>query len=183
MNGGVNSRSEPVAKPPHSLRGSKKHVVDYYGGKGNIRAVLWSPPVNEFSFGDRKSHPQLGTPPLDDAEKVLKSADIRTNRVRADRYGEVVDIGNRQTLGDSGVEAGYIKHKKKRGNWRALRGANCDRAENLRRALENKSALGFGEERINPGNQIGGDASFGEGIGQLVSANIVKTSFDIQEKS
>jgi len=110
MNGRVNSRGELVAKPPNSLRGRKQHVVDHYGGKGNIRAVLWRSPVNEYTFGDRKSHPQISTPPLDDAEKVLKSADIRTNRVRADRYGEVINIGNRQTLGDSGVEAGYIKH-------------------------------------------------------------------------
>jgi len=99
--------------------------------------------VNEFSYGDRKSHPQIGTPPLDDGEKVLKSADIGTNRVLADCYGEVVNIGNRQTLGDSGVEAGYVKHKKKRRNRRALRGANRNRAENLRRALENESALAF----------------------------------------
>jgi len=139
--------------------------------------------VNEFGFGDRKSHPQVSTPPLDDAEKVLKSADIRTNRVRANRYGEVVDIGNRQTLGDSRMEAGYIKHKKKRRNRRALRGANLDPAENPRRTLEDKSALAFGEERLDPGNQIGGDSSFGEGIAQLVSADIVKTSFDVQEKS
>jgi len=139
--------------------------------------------VNEFGFGDRKSNPQVGTPPLDDAEKVLKSAHIRTNRVRADRYGEVVDIGNRQTLGDSRVEAGYIKHKKKWRNGLALRVANLDRAENLRRILEDKSALALGEERLDPGNQIGGDTSSGEGIGQLVTADIVKTSIDIQEKS
>ena len=81
------------------------------------------------------------------------------------------------------MEAGYIKHKKKRRNGRALRGANHDRAENLRHTLENKSALAFGEKRLDPGNQIGGDTSFGEGIGQLVSADIVITSFDIQEKS
>jgi len=79
VNGGVNLRGEPVAKPPHSLRGRKKDVVDHYGGEGNVRAVLWGPPGNEFGFGDRKSHPQVGTPSLDDAEKVLKSADIRTN--------------------------------------------------------------------------------------------------------
>jgi len=94
MNGGVNSRGEPVAKPPHSLGGRKKHVVDHYRGKGNIRAVLWSPPVNEFRFGDGKGHPKVSTPPLDDAEKVLNRADIRTNRIRADCDGEVVDIGN-----------------------------------------------------------------------------------------
>ena len=110
--------------------------------------------MNEFSFGNRKSHSQIGTPPLDDSERVLKSADIRTDRVRADHYGEVVDIGNRETLGDSGVEAGYIKHKMKRRNRRALRGANRDRAESLRRALDNESALVFGEERVNPANQI-----------------------------
>jgi len=92
MNGGVNSRGEPVAKPPHSLRGWKKHVIDHYRGKRNIRAVLQSSPVNEFSFGNRKSNPQIGTLPLDDAEIVLKSADIRTYRVRADRDGELVDI-------------------------------------------------------------------------------------------
>jgi len=81
------------------------------------------------------------------------------------------------------LEAGYIKHKKKRRNRRALRGANRDWVEKLRHALENESALAFGEERLNPGNQIGGDTSFGEGIGQLLSADIVKTTFDIQEKS
>ena len=94
----------------------------------------------------------------------MKSADVRTNRVRADRDGEVVDIGDRQTLGDSRMEAGYIKHEEKRRNGRALRGANLDRAENLRRTLEDKSALAFGEERLDPGNQIGGDTSSGEGL-------------------
>ena len=97
--------------------------------------------MNEFSFGDRKSHPQVGTLSQNDAEIVLKSADIRTYRVQADRDDEVIDIRNRQTLGDRRVEAGYIKHKKKRRNRRALRGANCNQAENLRRALENESAL------------------------------------------
>jgi len=48
--------------------------------------------VNELSFGDRKSHPPVGTLPLDDAEIVLKSTDIRTYRVRAARDSEVVDI-------------------------------------------------------------------------------------------
>jgi len=81
------------------------------------------------------------------------------------------------------VEAGYLKHKKKRRNGRALRGANRDRAENYRRTLENMLALVFREERLDPGNQIGGDSPFGEGIGQLVRAAIVKTSFDVQEKS
>jgi len=74
-------------------------------------------------------------------------------------------------------------HKMKRRNRRTRSGANRDRAENLRRALENESALAFGEERLIPGNQIGGDTSFGEGIGQLVSTDIVKPTFDIQEKS
>ena len=48
--------------------------------------------MNEFSFCERKSHPQVGTLPLDDAEIVLKSADIRTYKVRANRDSEVVDI-------------------------------------------------------------------------------------------
>jgi len=102
--------------------------------------------VNQFSFGDRKSHPQVGTLPLDSAEIVLKSADIRTYRVRANRDGEVVDVSNCQTLRESRVEAGYIKHKKERRNRRALRSTNSDRAENLRRTLEYESALAFGEE-------------------------------------
>ena len=33
VNGGVNSRGEPVAKPPHSLRGWKEHVVDHHEAK------------------------------------------------------------------------------------------------------------------------------------------------------
>ena len=48
--------------------------------------------MNEFIFGDRKSHPQIGILPLDDAEIILKSADTRRYRVQADRDGEVVDI-------------------------------------------------------------------------------------------
>jgi len=66
----VYSRGEPVAKPLHGLRRRQKHVVDHYVGKGDIRAVLWSPPVNEFSFGDRESYLQVGTPLLNDAEQV-----------------------------------------------------------------------------------------------------------------
>ena len=81
------------------------------------------------------------------------------------------------------MEAGYIKQKKKRRYRRALRGANRDRAESLRRPLEYESALAFGEERLNPGDQVGGDTSSGEDIGQLVCTDIVKTTFDIQEES
>jgi len=81
------------------------------------------------------------------------------------------------------VEAGYIKDKKKWRNRRALRGVNSDRAENLRRALEYESALAFGEERLDLGNQVGGDPSSGEDVSQLVCADIVKSTFDIQEVS
>ena len=50
------------------------------------------------------------------------------------------------------MEAGYIKLKKERRNRRALRSANSDRAENLRCALEDESALALGEETLDPGN-------------------------------
>jgi len=50
------------------------------------------------------------------------------------------------------VEASYVEHKKEGTNRRALRGANSDRAKNLRWALEYESALAFGEERLDPGN-------------------------------
>jgi len=81
------------------------------------------------------------------------------------------------------VEAAYIKHKKERRNRRSLRSANSDRAENLRRTLENVSALAFGEERLDPGNQVRGDTSSGEDGSQLVCADVVKSTFDIQEES
>ena len=81
------------------------------------------------------------------------------------------------------MEAGYIMHKQERRNWRALRGANSNRAENLRRALENESALAFREERLDPGNQVRGDTSSGEDGSQLVCADVVKSTFDIQEES
>jgi len=57
---------------------AKKNVVNNNGGQGYIRAILWSPPVNEFSFGDRKGDPQVGTLSLDDVKKVVKGADIGT---------------------------------------------------------------------------------------------------------
>ena len=69
------------------------------------------------------------------------------------------------------MEAGYIEHKKKRRNGRALRGANSDRAENLRCTLEYESSLAFGEERLDPGNQVSGDTSSGEDHSQLVCAD------------
>ena len=81
------------------------------------------------------------------------------------------------------MEAGYIKHKQERRHGRALRGANSDRAENLGRALEYESALAFGEERVDPGNQVGRDSPSGEDGSQLVCADVVKSTFDIQEKS
>ena len=84
---------------------------------------------------------------------------------------------------DSPLEAGYIKHKKKRRNRRAFRGANRNQAENHRHSLEYKSALAFREERLDPGDHLGGDTSFGEDIGQLVCTDIVKTTIDIQEES
>jgi len=78
------------------------------------------------------------------------------------------------------VEAGYIKHKMERRNQRALRGANSDRAENLRSALEYESALAFGEDRLDPGNQVRGDTSSGKDSSQPVCAEVVKSTFDIQ---
>jgi len=76
-----------------------------------------------------------------------------------------------------------MKHKNKGRNRRALRGTNSDRAEDPWHTLEDESALTSGEERLNPGNQIGGDPSFGEDTGQLVGTDIVKTTIDIQEES
>jgi len=84
--------------------------------------------------------------------------------------------------GESG--GGWLyKHKKERRNQRALRSANSDRAENLSHALEYESALAFQEERLDPGNQVRGDTSSGEDSSQLVCADIVKSTFDIQEES
>ena len=81
------------------------------------------------------------------------------------------------------MEAGYIKHKQERSNRRALRSAKSHRAENLRCALEYESALAFGEERLDPGNQVRGDTSTGEDGSHLVCAEVVKSTFDIQEES
>jgi len=81
------------------------------------------------------------------------------------------------------VEAGYIKHKKERRNRRALRSTNSDRAENLSRALEYESTLAFGEERLDPGNQVRRDTSSGEDGSQLVCADVVKSTLDIHEES
>ena len=81
------------------------------------------------------------------------------------------------------MEAGYIKPEEKGRNRRALRGANSDWAKDLRCTLEDETALATGEERLNPGNKIGGDPSFGEDAGQLICTDIVKTTFDVQEKS
>ena len=135
--------------------------------------------MNEFGFGDGKGHPKVGTLPLDDAEIVLKSADVQAYRVRADCDGEVVDSSHRQTLRDSRVEAGYIKHKKKRRKSRALRAANNDWAESLGCTMEDETALAFGEERLDSGNQIGQNTSSGEGTSQLICTDIVKTTFNI----
>ena len=78
------------------------------------------------------------------------------------------------------MKAGYIEHKQKRRNGRALSGANSDRGENLRCTLEYESALAFGEERLDPGNQVSGDTSSGEDSSQLVCADVVKSTFDMQ---
>jgi len=75
--------------------------------------VLRSSLVNEFSFGDRKSHPQVSPLSLDDAEIVLKSADIRTYKLRADGDGEVIDIRNRQTLGIDGWRLAILSTKRR----------------------------------------------------------------------
>jgi len=60
---------------------------------------------------------------------------------------------------------------------------HSDRTENLRPALEYESALAFGEEGLDPGNQVGGDTSSGEDSSQLVCGDVVKSAFDIQEES
>jgi len=70
------------------------------------------------------------------------------------------------------VKAGYIEHKQTRRNGRALSGANSDGAENLRCTLEYESALAFGEERLDSGNQVSGDTFSGEAHSQLVCADL-----------
>ena len=79
------------------------------------------------------------------------------------------------------MKAGYIEHKQTRRNGRALSGANSDGAENLRCTLEYESALAFGEERLDSGNQVSGDTFSGEDHSPLVRADVVKSLFDIQE--
>jgi len=58
-----------------------------------------------------------------------------------------------------------------------------NRAKDLRGALEDESALAFGEERPNPRNEVSGDSPFSKDISQLLGTDIVKATFDIQEKS
>jgi len=81
------------------------------------------------------------------------------------------------------MEGSYIKHKKKRRNRRPMRGANSDWAESLRCTLEYESALVFGEERLDPCNQVSGDTSSSEDRSHLVCADVVKSTFDIEEES
>ena len=50
-------------------------------------------------------------------------------------------------------------------------------------ALEDELALVFGEERLNPCYEVGGDPPFGEEASHLVGTAIVQTTFDVQEKS
>ena len=50
-------------------------------------------------------------------------------------------------------------------------------------ALEYESALAFGEERLVPGMQVGGNTSSGEDLSQLVCSDVVKPSFHIQQES
>jgi len=81
------------------------------------------------------------------------------------------------------VEAGNIEHKKRRRHQRTLRGTEGDRAKDLRGALVDESALGFGEERLNPCNEVSGDPPFSKNISQLVGADIVKATSHVQETS
>ena len=102
--------------------------------------------MNEFSFGDRKSDPQVGTLPRDGTEEVLKIANVRLNRVRANCECEIIDVQDRKTLSNCRVEAGNVQHKEKRRNRGALGGTNRHWAEDLRGTLEDKPTLAFGEE-------------------------------------
>ena len=79
------------------------------------------------------------------------------------------------------MEAGDEEHKEKRRNGRALRGSNSDWAESLRCVLEDESARVFGKERLNSGNQIGGDPPFGQDTSQLVSTDVVKITFHVRK--
>ena len=46
--------------------------------------------------------------------------------------------------------------------------------------MEYESALAFGEDRLDPGNQVRGDTSSGKDSSQPVCAEVVKSTFDIQ---
>jgi len=109
-------------------------------------AVLRCSPVNVFSFGEGKSEPQVRTLPLDDAEEVLETVNIRQNRVQADCQGEIIDEQDRENLRNCWMEAGNVKHKQKGRNRGALGGTNRHWAAYPRGNLEDKPAVAFGEE-------------------------------------
>jgi len=81
------------------------------------------------------------------------------------------------------MEAGNIENKKKRRNQGTLRDTDGDRAKDLRDVLEDELPLAFGEEKLSPCNEVQGDAPFSKNISQLVGSDILKATFDIQEKS
>ena len=81
------------------------------------------------------------------------------------------------------MEVSNIKYKKKRRNWRVLSGINHDWEEDLRGALEDELPLAFEEERLNLCYKVGGDPPFGEDASRFVGTEVVKTTFDVQEKS
>jgi len=68
-------------------------------------------------------------------------------------------------------------------NGGALRSTNHDWAEDHRGTLKDEPAFAFGEQRLYPCYQVGGNPPFGDDASHIVCAHIVKTPFNIHEKS
>jgi len=80
------------------------------------------------------------------------------------------------------VEAGNVEHKEKRRNRGDLRGANSHWAEDIRGALEDEPTLAFGEDRLDPCYEVGGNPPSRKDTSQPVSTDVIKTIFDVQEE-
>lgn len=104
MRGCRERRSEPQAKPSElNLRVENTPVRIDRGLRGWVSVPVRTP-VDQFSFRDRETHTQAGAFGLKYSALPLQQLDVLAVRLRRDRQGEVVHIGEGEAMWDLAME-------------------------------------------------------------------------------
>ena len=133
------------------------------------------------SWEGEVNFPGMGNCP-DGAKGCL--VETRVGAVRGGRSskGKVINIREIQTVGEGNMQGRKINSKQEGRNRGTLWGADRNRREDPRVALQEETAGPACEEGLDPSHKVVGDALGAEGLTENVSIHIVEPSFDVQKE-